>query len=193
MWNTGMGTTDIDLIPLNHPEREGFLAARINFIDRATRKQASYFVELRTADRWDQGLPYPAVLIHRSESNRSILVGSGRSNRPNLEWQVGELFHDHANMISIGVLSMDSDGGHAKIRVQLNGAIEYLKNMAYLNWCGRGNPAHDDWTDWFHAEELRRQQLRETAYFHWINRGQPSRDDWADWFWAEKTGTPWAG
>jgi hypothetical protein len=112
MWNTGMGTTDIDLIPLNHPEREGFLAARINFIDRATRKRASYFVELRTADRWD--LPYPAVLIHRSESNRSILVGSGRSNRPNLEWQVGELFHDHANMISIGVLSMDSDADMQK-------------------------------------------------------------------------------
>lgn len=65
--------------------------------------------------------------------------------------------------------------------------------MAYLNWCGRGKPAHDDWTDWFHAEELLKQEIREAAYFHWINRGQPLWDPWADWLSAESLhlGLPW--
>lgn len=64
--------------------------------------------------------------------------------------------------------------------------LERLKYLAYLNWCGRGRPANDDWTDWFHAEELRRQNIQHAAYFHWLNRGQPLRDGWVDWFWAEK-------
>ncbi|MBX3307420.1 MAG: hypothetical protein KF751_15360 [Nitrospira sp.] len=32
--------------------------------------------------------------------------------------------------------------------------LERLRYMAYLNWCGRGRPAYDDWTDWFHAERI---------------------------------------
>ena len=63
--------------------------------------------------------------------------------------------------------------------------IEHLRIMSYLNWCGRGHPLRDDWTDWFHSETLRRQRIREAAYFRWINRGKPNRDDWADWFIAE--------
>lgn len=65
-------------------------------------------------------------------------------------------------------------------------AFENLRYMAYLNWCGRGRPFHDELTDWFHAERLRKQRIREAAYFHWIARGLPIRDDWEDWFWAEK-------
>lgn len=32
--------------------------------------------------------------------------------------------------------------------------LEQLRYMAYLNWCGRGKPDHDDWTDWFQAERV---------------------------------------
>ncbi len=65
-------------------------------------------------------------------------------------------------------------------------SFEEIQLMAYLNWCGRGFPAHDDWVDWFRAEQLRQQRIREAAYFHWLDRGRPVGDDWADWFWAEQ-------
>jgi len=72
-------------------------------------------VEFRTRERWDFGIPYSAVLIHRKVNNKSVLIGSARRDRPNLDWKAGDVFTDHGIVISI--LSIDPAGSGAKVRV----------------------------------------------------------------------------
>lgn len=120
----GVTTHDVELIAVNHPEIPGKLVARIDFVDRLQGLLlpfSTYFVELRTQDRWDRGLPNAAVLIHRKQNGRTVLVGSGRANRPNLEWRAGDRFDDFGNHIAISVLSVDPVGKRAMVRLQVAG------------------------------------------------------------------------
>jgi len=122
-WNTGETFADVDLIPINQPQLPGFLAARVDVLRAGGSQQpATFFVELRTQSRWDRGVPYPAVLIHRIENGRSIIVGSGRPNRPNLDWKVGETFENIVfEPFSISIVDIDPAGQHARIRITKHG------------------------------------------------------------------------
>lgn len=59
-------------------------------------------------------------------------------------------------------------------------------SLAYRRWELRGKPSGDDRADWFAAERLREQFIREAAYLLWVNRDRWPGDDWADWFAAER-------
>jgi hypothetical protein len=99
--------SQIDLTPVNHPELGGYLAAQYNYVDAGSGRARSYIAEFRVPNGWDRGIPNAAVLIRRVENGRSVLVGSGRANRPNLDWQVGDVFVDTASGVSISVSSID--------------------------------------------------------------------------------------
>jgi hypothetical protein len=62
--NSGAVNTVVQLRPLHRPELPGFLAIRFQ----------DYFVEFRTKERWDAGIPAPTVLVHRFEDGHSYLV-----------------------------------------------------------------------------------------------------------------------
>lgn len=63
--NRGFDTV-VKLRPLHRPDLPGFLAARFG----------NYFIEFRVRERWDAGIPRPAVLIHRLEDSISYLMSA---------------------------------------------------------------------------------------------------------------------
>lgn len=72
-----------DLVSLDHPEIPGYLAARIG----------NLYIEFRTNDRWDAGLPRATVLIHKLMASgvNSVALSSNKSTN-NLEWQPGQVY-----------------------------------------------------------------------------------------------------
>jgi hypothetical protein len=86
--HSGSGVYTFDLVSLGHPQVQGYLAARVG---------DSLYVEFRTNDGWDQGLPRATVLIHELISNSAVAMtkpptlstGNGTWDH---EWLPGELF-----------------------------------------------------------------------------------------------------
>ena len=74
-------TGEIDLVSLGHPEIPGYLAARVGDL----------YVEFRTDDRWDAGLPRPMVLIHKLIDPNAVVIASDESNYVN-DWQPGQTY-----------------------------------------------------------------------------------------------------
>jgi hypothetical protein len=109
---------EVELAALNHTELPGHLAAQYSYVDAASGRARSYVVEMRVPDGWDRGIPNAAVLIRRIEDGRSILVGSGRAGRPNLDWQVGDVLVDAASGVSISVSAIDAANKHATISIE---------------------------------------------------------------------------
>lgn len=80
----------LDLVPLGHPEIPGYLAARV----------ADYYVEFRTDDRWDAGIPQPTILIHRMSGGNAVVIASDAGNWNN-EWHAGQAFGPSAVEMAI--------------------------------------------------------------------------------------------
>src|SRR5262249_4250143 len=117
VWTNLSDSEVVELAPINRSDLQHFLAARLDYVDAASGQPGTYTVEYRVPDQWDRGLPYAAVLIHRIANGRSILVGSGRQNRPNLDWKVGDQFLDSVNDLSISVDGIDPSSLIATVRV----------------------------------------------------------------------------
>lgn len=74
-------TDSFDLLSLGYPELTGFLAARVG----------SIYIEFRTRDRWDSGVPYNAVLLHVLSGENSIILTSDLPSQVN-HWQPGQVY-----------------------------------------------------------------------------------------------------
>ena len=131
-WNTGSTFTEVDLAPINEPQRQGFLAVRVDLYHDYTVERdpnapsgppTSYYVEFRFPSNWDRGIPYPAVLIHRLENGRSTILGDRRLNRPNLDWKVGETFVNRSwvGAFSVSVVDINFADQRARIRITKHG------------------------------------------------------------------------
>jgi len=102
----------LDLVPLGHPEMPGYLAAQVG----------PYYVELRTQDRWDAGIPRPCVLIHAMYGTNATVIASDRANWVN-DWQAGQSFGPSQAAMAIGggirieVVSIDPSNMRARICV----------------------------------------------------------------------------
>jgi hypothetical protein len=105
---------DVDIVALGHPEVDGFLAAHVG----------NAWIEFRVQDRWDRGLPYPTVLIHRAAEPNSYLVPSDAANNVS-EWQPGQVFGPDPLDFTINggtrvtIVSFDLQRPSARIRVQI--------------------------------------------------------------------------
>jgi hypothetical protein len=107
---SGSFTECVDLVPLGHPELPGYLAAQIG----------QYYVELRTPDRWDAGIPRSCVLIHFLNGTNATVVASDAANWVN-DWQAGQTFGpSQVEMVIAGgtrieIASIDSSNMKARI------------------------------------------------------------------------------
>jgi hypothetical protein len=98
----GSGVDTIELVSLGHPEVQGYLAARVG---------DSLYVEFRTNDGWDQGLPRATVLIHEL-SGKSVVAMTTKTG-PTVysrggwdhEWLPGDLFGPTSQ------IQLDVEGG----------------------------------------------------------------------------------
>ncbi len=71
------------LVSLGHPEIPGYIAAKFG----------SLYIEFRTQDGWDRGIPRPCVLIHELNSihSNSVVIASDLPNYVN-DWQPGQFY-----------------------------------------------------------------------------------------------------
>jgi hypothetical protein len=105
---------EFDLVSLGHPEIPGYLAAIVN----------GKFIEFRTMDGWDAGIPRPAVLIHSLSGTNAVVMASDKVNFVN-DWQPGQTFGpSNVVMAVIGgtritVVSFDLQAKKARIRVEV--------------------------------------------------------------------------
>lgn len=116
-WTPPAPAADITLAPLHFPQEAGALAVRIDVPADATNPATAFFIELRIPESWDGGLPRPAVLIRKSQPpSRSILLGSGRQGRPDLDWQLGDTF-TNGGTTPFSVSVVDIGARSARIRL----------------------------------------------------------------------------
>jgi hypothetical protein len=120
--HSGSMMDTFELVSLGHPEVKGYLAARVG---------DSLYVEFRTNDGWDQGLPRATVLIHELIGN--TVVAMSTKTGPTIiskggwehEWLPGELFETGSPIQSdieggtqISVESFDLQAKKALIRIR---------------------------------------------------------------------------
>src|SRR5262249_10254480 len=75
----------VELRPLSRPDLPGFFAAKID----------SYYVEFRVAEKWDNAIGQPVVLVHYFDGTRSYL-SRGTSGKTGLK--KGDSFEDLSGM-----------------------------------------------------------------------------------------------
>lgn len=107
-------TLTFDLVSLGHPEIPGFLAAKIGDL----------YIEFRTQDIWDSGIPRAAVLLHHRMDVNSVVIASDKATW-NTEWQPGQTYGptDPVELAVNGgttvfIDSFDLPGKKARIRVR---------------------------------------------------------------------------
>lgn len=102
----------VRLASLGHPEAPGYLAARVGGL----------YVEFRTRDGWDAGIPRPTVLIHSMAGENAVVLPADRANWVN-DWQPGQTYGPPAvaaaidGGVRIGVVGIDPNGLSARISV----------------------------------------------------------------------------
>ena len=121
--HSGSGIDTLELVSLGHPEVPGYLAARVD---------DSLYVEFRTNDGWDQGLPRATVLIHElsgktvvamtKQTASGAITGTGRWNH---EWLPGETFGETSPILldirggtQISVDSFNLEAKKARITIR---------------------------------------------------------------------------
>ena len=120
--HSGSGIYTLELVSLGHPEVQGYLAARAG---------ANLYVEFRTNDGWDQGLPQATVLIHELVGQNAVAmtVKEPQTIRHrsgwNHEWLPGEMFGPTSPLLldikggtQISVISFDLQARKATISIR---------------------------------------------------------------------------
>jgi hypothetical protein len=112
--NKGSGSDILELVSLGHPEVPGYLAAQIG----------NHYVEFRTQDGFDAGIPQPTVLIHYLNDPNPIVLASDKTNW-NYQWLPGMTFGPNEvelkikGGLQIEILSFDLNAKKARIRVRI--------------------------------------------------------------------------
>lgn len=75
------GSEEFDIVSMSHPEIPGFLAALVR----------GHYVEFRTKEDLDGGIPRPCVLIHSMAEANAIVIASDKQNHVN-DWQPGQMY-----------------------------------------------------------------------------------------------------
>lgn len=115
------GTECFDLVSLSHPELPGFLGARVGEL----------YVEFRTREGWDSGLPYPGVLLHVMSGDNAVVLASDRDKHV-LHWQPGQVYGpDDLTFRIIGgtriaIESFDQEARRARICVERRASRPYV-------------------------------------------------------------------
>jgi hypothetical protein len=86
----GSSVEQVDLVSLGHPDVPGYLAAKVE----------NLYVEFRTADGWDRGLPRAALLIHTLRDPNAVVIASDAANYIN-DWQPGQSYGPSAFELAI--------------------------------------------------------------------------------------------
>jgi len=104
---------EFDIVSLSHPEIPGYLAALIGGL----------YIEFRTAELWDDGIPRAGVLMHRMEDPNAVIIASDKQNYVN-DWQPGQIYGPSDLMmaifggIQIRIKSIDLNAKKARIAVR---------------------------------------------------------------------------
>jgi hypothetical protein len=119
--HSGSMTETLELTSLGHPEMRGHLAAKVD---------DSLYVEFRTKDGWDQGLPHATVLIHELVGRTVVAMTTktsgviGSLSGWEHEWLPGELFGptpvvmDLVGGTQVSVESFDLPARKARITIR---------------------------------------------------------------------------
>lgn len=119
------GTECVDLVSLSRPDVPGFLAARVGDV----------YVEFRTRDGWDAGLPYAGVLIHAMSGPNAVVLASDPDKHV-LHWQPGQVYGpDDLDFrvnggTQITIESFDQQAGRARICVNRRARRPYVVGPA---------------------------------------------------------------
>jgi hypothetical protein len=122
MGTNSSSTYEVDIVALEHPEVDGFLAAKVGGV----------IAEFRLADGWDAGLARPAVLLHQPANPNSYIIASNSENNVN-EWQPGQIYGPSALAFAIEggrritVVSFNLQKKTARIRVQVKAARKFVE------------------------------------------------------------------
>jgi hypothetical protein len=108
------GSGEFDIVSMSHPEIPGFLAARVGGV----------YVEFRTKNNWDGGIPRPGVLIHEMHDPNAVVIASDKSNYTN-DWQPGQIYGPSDLLmaieggVQIRVKSFDLPAKKARVAVRV--------------------------------------------------------------------------
>lgn len=117
------------LVSLGHPEIPGYLAAKFG----------SLYIEFRTQDGWDAGIPRPCVLIHELNSVNSVVIASDLPNNVN-DWQQGQFYGSNDALWNtfggsrIYIDSFDLNGKTATITVRYKMPRELEDQYILPDW-----------------------------------------------------------
>jgi hypothetical protein len=125
VWSASGGNSswsdEIDIVSMSHPEIPGYMAAYVGGI----------YVEFRTQENWDQGIPQPGVLLHRMVDPNAVVLASDRQNYVN-DWQPGQMYGaSDVEMaiqggIQIRIKSFDLYGKRARISLRVAASRPYV-------------------------------------------------------------------
>jgi hypothetical protein len=103
-----------DLVSMSHPEIPGYLAARVNQL----------YIEFRTQELWDAGIPRPGVLIHVMNDPNAVIIASDLGSYTD-DWEPGQMYGPSdiemaiQGGVQIRVISFDLNAKKARISVRL--------------------------------------------------------------------------
>jgi hypothetical protein len=109
----GSTVTDVDIVSLGHPEVSGYLCARAG----------GYYIEFRTVDGWDEGIPRAGILIHRLGGNNAVVIAQDLAAHVN-DWQPGQTLGPTDLVLELNggtritVLGFDLAAKKARLRIQ---------------------------------------------------------------------------
>jgi hypothetical protein len=75
------GAGEFDLVSMSHPNIPGYMAAQVGGV----------YVEFRTMEQWDGGIPRAGVLIHQMHDPNAVVIASDKTNYIN-DWQPGQMY-----------------------------------------------------------------------------------------------------
>jgi hypothetical protein len=80
----------------------GVYAIRISYINKATNEPMAYWIEMRSKENWDRGIPENVVLIRR-ETPKGITLLVPDADQPTQAWKVNQTFIDESLNVSIRI------------------------------------------------------------------------------------------
>ena len=117
VWSAMQNSSDnyeVDLVALEHPEINGYLAAR----------SGGWLAEFRMGDGFDAGLMRPAVLFHNELADPNSTIISSDAVNFNHEWQPGQVYGNPTIFNRFGgtrvtVVSFNLPKKTARLRIQV--------------------------------------------------------------------------
>jgi hypothetical protein len=112
---------EFDLVSMSDPNIPGYLAAKIG----------GTYVEFRTPELWDAGIPRAGVLLHEMVDPNAIVIASDKANYVN-DWQPGQVYGPSDMQMAITggtqirIISFDLQARKARIGVRIVAQRRYV-------------------------------------------------------------------